>query len=387
MQNSDRGYITGIDGLRAVAALLVMLFHYYVFAGSPKFTGSFIANAGSIGVDIFFTISGFVLFLPFASLYQRREPILIKDYFSRRFRRILPLYYFNLFIIVTLFTPAFIMQWDKLKLVLISLVFGQNFVLDKSIRTINGVTWTLGLEMLFYILLPFIYKLFVGKRWIYGLTGALLISYIYKASALYLFNPGWDDSYYIQFWVSRQLPGVIQQFALGMAAASLWINYRDKNIFSNKYLFSMLGLLGFGMLVLGMWFFIKYGSAKYWFGSGVYGYIPLLNFNTFLSLAAAMVLLSLCNKGTITSKALSWKPLGFLGTISYGIYLWHNPIGKVFNNAIGLHQDKLFLLLLIAGTTTIAISTLSYCFIEKPFIKRQIYQFNKVKTVNKATNY
>ncbi|WP_338841988.1 acyltransferase [Paenibacillus glucanolyticus] len=360
-------YITGIDGLRAIAALIVLLFHFQSLSGYQPPIFPWFFETGWIGVDIFFTISGFLLFLQFAKAHNEKKKVDYRKYFKRRFLRILPAYYLNLFVLLTLFHISFLVKVENLDDLFQHLFFLQGFFIDSA--KINGVLWTLCLEIQFYILLPFIYRFFVGNKWIFSLIIMIIVATVYKVYMINL-TDGIEDHTVRQFYL-RQLPSVIHQFGIGMAAASIFVNRQYQGSSNNR--FSMWsGYLGILLILFMMWFVSDIGGTAYWKGHNLLGYLPLLTLSGFVSLGAVLVIWSLCNSENLLSKFFSTRIMVFLGATSYGIYLWHLPIGNALLRNIKYTAETKFVLLIMIGTAlSIAWAALSFYFVEKSFLKKK----------------
>lgn len=238
--------VPAIDGFRGLAAMTVVLYHCYIGAGTPRLDeGSIrsVLQAGYLGVDFFFVISGFVLFLPAAlndgDLGDRRS------YFLRRLARIGPAYYAFLLLTVLL-TPVLTetateLPTDSVKGALLFVAhlgflqhhvgrwFGEPYPL-------LALSWTLTLEILFYLLLPFIARSFHRHpfRW---LAGAVVVSTGWKLLAVNV--PGTLSWLGADAWDARkvavakvvlltQLPSYAVHFAAGMAAALLFVHLRRR---------------------------------------------------------------------------------------------------------------------------------------------------------------
>ncbi|HET8842818.1 MAG TPA: acyltransferase [Ktedonobacteraceae bacterium] len=164
---ASRGNIKALDGVRAIAALLVVSLHLNKGSGVPwdfnsePLSTSF-AVFGRTGVVLFFILSGFLLFRPYvqALLFQDEWPS-IRTFYIRRIFRIWPAYYFTLFTMIILFQHQYLQpeHWKELALFL-------TFFMDSSIKTwqqLNGPFWTLAIEWQFYMVLPW---LALGFAWI-----------------------------------------------------------------------------------------------------------------------------------------------------------------------------------------------------------------------------
>ena len=156
--------IAALDGVRAVAALLVVSVHISDIEGLPwnanqNPLATALAFVGRTGVDLFFVLSGFLLFLPYARalLFRETWPS-ARAFYIRRIFRIWPGYYFTLPLMILFFDPRYLQPalWRQLALFLA-------FFMDSSSHTwqqIDGPFWTLAIEWQFYLLLPLIALVF-----------------------------------------------------------------------------------------------------------------------------------------------------------------------------------------------------------------------------------
>ena len=176
MPSSERGRrAAGLDGLRALAALSVVCFHVWLYRFPDptriRRTGVFddVLSDFRLGLILFFVLSGYLLYRGFARAALRRAaPVDLGLYALRRAARILPAYYLAMLGTLILLwgaggTPGVRMPASG-DLALFAF-FGQNYS-THTILTLNPVTWTLCLEVLFYALLPLLGA--VGYRWSRG---------------------------------------------------------------------------------------------------------------------------------------------------------------------------------------------------------------------------
>src|SRR5436305_5986549 len=163
LENSqEKNKILVLDGVRAFACLIVIWFHIYriprdlqIWNSPPSahpLLNSFL-YFGKYGVTLFFVLSGFLLFRPFAKalIFEKKWPS-VRQYYVRRIFRIIPAYYASLILIVLLFQRQYLQpqHWQELGLFF-------TFFMDSSQATfkqINAPFWTLAIEWKFYMLLP-----------------------------------------------------------------------------------------------------------------------------------------------------------------------------------------------------------------------------------------
>jgi peptidoglycan/LPS O-acetylase OafA/YrhL len=153
--------ITVLDGLRGLACFLVMFYHlnlvardYHIWIPIHDFgsiVGS-IALFGQSGIILFFMLSGFLLFLPYAkSMLLERDWPSVRLFYLRRAFRIMPGYYIALFLLTPLMHPEYLQKahWEDLWLFM---TFRMDF--PQTFQKINGPFWTLAIEFQFYLVLP-----------------------------------------------------------------------------------------------------------------------------------------------------------------------------------------------------------------------------------------
>jgi len=151
--------IPALDGLRALAVLLVILFHASTFAeGNPSGNPASAIFYGKTGVQLFYVLSGFLLSLPYAQWFfgLRKRPSTLLFY-KRRALRVGPAYWVSLLILGLATAPTIASVRD----VALHAVFLSNTTW-LSTFSINGVYWTMAIEVQFYALLPLIWLAIYG---------------------------------------------------------------------------------------------------------------------------------------------------------------------------------------------------------------------------------
>lgn len=335
-------YRKDIDGLRAVAVLSVLLYHYHI----PGFAGGF------IGVDIFFAISGYLIGSIILSGLQQNS-FSFAEFYERRIRRILPALY-TLIIACLLFSlltmdSSFLKGMAKTAgstILFISNIFfykttGGYFTLQSG-EEIFTHTWSLSLEEQFYFIFPpliFLVNKYARKYILHFILAIFLLS---LATSIFMSQRHSVFSFFLP-------PARVWEFAAGILIAKT-ASHNTSRIFKEG--FYVAGIL---LLVAGL---IKTNES-----SVFPGYIALLPVA-----GACCILYSGKSSLPATSKILSWQPLVFIGKISYSLYLWHWPV-KLFSEYI--FPDPLPIRdSLILFTFTFILSFLSWKFIEQPFRKK-----------------
>ncbi len=334
-----------IDAMRGIAALLVLILHVsQVFLQSKKIaaTGQGMLDftqtidLGRIGITIFFIISGFVICKSFNT--KERE---LKSFVIKRFFRLYPLFWFSLIVGAFVLWPIGAKHLNANILAsnatMIPAFFGQPFVI--------GLFWTLETELLFYILMSVLY-FFGALRKSSIILGLTLICYV--ALVVFMFVPTTQPS--LPHWMAT--PYHLSLMLLGVSMRYAFDEREDGARLSRRRIAGMHLLL-----LMAIPFYI---IASY-----------LLR-GTEANLPDAIAYLIGISIFVIGLKALRSAPsfLVYLGTISYSIYLLHPIVFTLVRKAVlqvpalyGLHIS-FYLLLCTVGT--IALSALTYKFIEAP---------------------
>lgn len=375
-------HIWGIDIFRGGAALLVFLFHYYAFFSpeiSSDFFGISLFQAGHLGVDMFFVLSGFLVTL---SLFSSEN---FWGYAEKRIRRIVPLAFAVLLAIFVLKQGFSGQNFLDLG---VHLLFLQGFF-SEFYHSMNPVMWTLSVEMLFYLVLPFVW-LVLAKKNIHKfliISGFLVfLSFIWRIYLFYIFqeSPEISDisvSVSEKIFLSEQLWGRFDQFFLGMVLAV--IIKKQINIFSvfsvfsasvQKILWNVILLSGVLMFFTGYYLFADLGSLFRGFFLGQVFLHALVGLGFFL------FLLWFIQAQYSFSKRVRriFAPLIFSGKISYGIYLFHFPVLSLVHKLAHQYSDVFFLSssyfhvfsFSLALVLTLFLSFISYQFFEIRFLKK-----------------
>ena len=347
---STSQYRPEIDGLRAIAILLVVLFHasfsrgeYLLFAG------------GYIGVDVFFVISGYLITRILLSDMQRSNFSFVKFY-ERRARRILPA-----LLTVTactsvaawyLLMPDGLLEYGR-SLVATALFVANIFFLKLDNYTAELIAhrpllhmWSLGIEEQFYIFFPPLLLVFFRYCRKY-LT--LMFTLIFLCSLLFseyasLHHPG--ANFYLAPSRAWELLGG------GILA---WFEINDRRLVSPKFsailsLLSMVTILGFAV--------IADESLRH---PSLYTLPPVL---------ATMILILTLDCKSITRTVLTARPMVWTGLISYSLYLWHQPVFAFTRIRLErplLSSEKFFLLIVC-----FLLGMLSYYLVERPTRNRRV---------------
>lgn len=336
--------ISSIDGLRGVAVLAVLLFH----------TQSSFLNAGFLGVDVFFVISGFLIA---DILYRSGSRSSIGRFWLRRARRLAPALILLLAVValVRLLRPL-PGNGDNAP-ILAALTYTTNWY---DIWTAGSYfasfdhpsvllhTWSLAIEEQFYLLFPFVLlaatAVFGHKRRAMGAAVAALAGISAGWAALLWVTGASVDRIYMG-------TDTRAQSLLVGACMGIVVSARPRMERAPRMV-TLAGTLGFVLLAAAM-AAVRDVSAMFLGGFLV------------VAMGTAAVILACLYEGPV-SRALAWRPLVLLGIISYSVYLWHYPIfawvqGPEGNAQLSAEVWSFVLTLLVA--------TGSYYFIERPFLR------------------
>lgn len=345
-----------IESLRALAALAVVESHTF---GLPRHFGpattplQHIESSAFYAVYLFFALTGYLLFKPFAAaIVNRGQAINYRRYAINRAVRILPLYYAVVVVLLLLQEHGGSFgQWWRFAL------FAENFSTN-TVQAVDGPMWSLVIEVHFYLLLPLlawgIARVARGSaRRAVAILGALAIASIlvhhYGDSYPYPAHLLWNSS----------LPATFFFFVPGMALALLLAEPGSRSLL--RRVPARLARVELWLLAaLPFWGFAAFQStltAEVCVAVGA-----------FLVLGACVAPLA----GRRLLGVLEWKPLAALGVASYSLYLWHVPLlnwllGRDRAWFGGVPSPALFLLEGLAVCVPVAL--VSYALIESPFLR------------------
>ena len=369
---TPRTHLRGLDGLRGIAACAVIVYHVSVFAKPPPDSWvADVASVGWVGVDLFFAISGFILFLPFARAAQGlAAPVSLTRFASNRARRILPAYLFNLLVLVTL--GIAILNPDRRggSILLSNLTFTAGYA---NLPPVNGVYWTLFCEAAFYVVLPLLATVLVPRRALVGVPLVFSIAMAYKAWAVLSFGPPGvrtDLSHALE-----QFPAVLDQFLMGMVVALGWVALESREIRLARSASTALAIGGLAAIPVLLWVLQDLvGPTRYWAGTGPLGWLPILVIKPLISLSAAVAIFGVCHRDTVVTRLLELRPVRYLGVVSFGLYLWHLPLTKIIAARVPAEGHALrnyAAVLALVFLTTLGWAAVSHRFVETPFLRRR----------------
>ena len=335
--------ITQIQGLRALAALLVTLFHAKWVSG------------GFIGVDIFYVISGFLITGLLMREIERTGTINFKEFYSRRFRRLLPTSFFVL-LITALISWILIPSTMRSSLgrdIIAASLYVSNYLFawwQADYQNLDATPspvihyWSLAVEEQFYLIWPLLILLFfiAATKWKKKNALTLLVSTVTVLS--FLFSIYQTETSPI--WAFYSLPTRAWELGLGALLVLL------PSVKTRK----LVGLVGFIFIIISAFL---YDEATAFPG-----------LNALLPVMGTVMLISTINSwppflnDVANSRLFQW-----LGEISYPLYLWHWPLlvlpSTYFARPLFVYER------VIAIIATIVLADLTHRFIEDPFRKKK----------------
>ena len=363
LDNTSNVRFPHIDGLRAVAAFSVVVFHIGTVGtiGQPG-DRDLIASASSkllFGVTIFFVISGFVLYRPYVAAAASNAPRPLSLHFwERRFRRIVPAYWVALAVTSVAAASAVTLSprlW-------VYPVFLQTYDNDTLFRGLS-VAWTLCVEVAFYAALP-LYA-YASRRWCYSSANAksrlraeIGLLCVASAIALALRVPASRLSSGGTVLLTT-MPLLFFWFALGMGLAVVSV-YRPSIRHRRTKFFT------WGAWLLG----VALAESTTVLGTPASStFLPTFSLpaHVMFGVAAALLLASLtlpAERDTYVHRLLATRAFVWLGTISYGVYLWHFPLVEELHR----HGASRFVVLVVAVPGATLAGALSYYLVERRFM-------------------
>ncbi len=347
-------YIAGLDGLRAVAVLAVVLYHLNVGW----------ASGGLLGVGVFFVLSGYLITDLLLAEREREGAIALGRFWLRRARRLLPGLWVML-VVVTLW----IVFLDPSQLggirgaLLAALLYFSNwwyafqhvsYFASFGAPSPLGHLWSLAVEEQFYLVWPLLLILalrFVHRRWL--LVGLVIAGALASAWAMAaLFQPGSDPTRVYEGTDTRAF-----QLLIGASLAIVWPSRRLTGPLPalRRRGLDALGGLGLAVIVVMVMDTNEYQTLLYRGGMVI------------LSLATVAVIAALAHPAALLGRILGAPPLRWIGVRSYGIYLWHYPI-IVLTTPVDSTPGPVLALLQLGAT--VAVAGLSWHFVEEPIRRR-----------------
>jgi peptidoglycan/LPS O-acetylase OafA/YrhL len=299
-------HIPALDGLRGMAAMLIMIFHWFQLSTAPR--GAFLESAGRFasigqtGLDLFFVLSGFLITR--ILLRSRSNPAYFRNFYARRVLRIFPLYYSFVIVWLLFLSPSYhikepVSPWWLL-------LYAENIRLTFVSSAMVGLShfWSLAVEEHFYLVWPVVIYLVAPQRLGWVALAVLLVTILTRVCMI-------GAGYEVFFFTPCRLDG----FAVGAFLA--WLEMRPGGLPAfRRALLVALALFG-GAAIL-CWILTSGRGLKE---------IMMVKFSLVALAYGALLGLLAGAPSASNGFASLWlnRPLRWCGMVSYGLYVFHPP--------------------------------------------------------------
>lgn len=346
----DNKHISALDGLRGVAILLVMIYHFF----PSKFP------IGWIGVDLFFVLSGFLI--TGILLRTKESSNYYRNYIAKRVLRIFPLYYFFLIIFFVVFSftgfSKNIPEYDYLSntqgwywlyvqnwLIFFNSTYPQQDILSHF--------WSLAIEEQFYIFWPFVILITPNRLLVRLCIGLVVFCFILRLMFIFQFDISIARTYVFTF---TRLDGL----AVGSCIATMMLDsqqLKSVNLWT-KQIFFIAGLGILATIVVARSFSFDYLLFA------TYGYSLIAIF-----FGASLIMILSNHPGNTFRKVAENKAFSFFGKYSYGLYIYHIPVLWILPKYLKPWTNSRLVVAMTCIGISIIIAYGSYHLIEKHFLK------------------
>ena len=361
--------VAGLDGLRGIAVLAVIIYHADLG----------ILPGGFLGVDIFFVLSGFLITSILIQEISKTGKIDRAQFYLRRIRRLMPALFLMLpFAVIASglwahdaaypvrrdlpWALTFVVNWSYI-------FFDQSYFVNISRPPMLQHLWSLAIEEQFYVIWPIVLILLTKAKlsmartraiiFLVALTGAIGSSLVMAYLSIKNGYPTPNDPSRVYFGTDTHSMGLL----IGCAAAAVWSETRFKEQLTPD-LRSALNLFSLLPIAVIAYFIIR--ITEFDQGLYVYGF-------AIVSIASAVLVFLTTHPALKVGQLLRTKPLVWIGERSYGIYIWHWPIFMLLRPGIDNSWPE-ELNTLVRFVLVFVVSDISYRFIELPIRKGAIGQ-------------
>ena len=361
MSNNKSKYLPSIDSLRALAVLAVIIYHVDV---------NYLPG-GFLGVDLFFVLSGYLISSLIIKEYRKTGSLNLYNFYIRRARRLLPAVYFMItvgLVVMVLFNEV-LLRKSHLDAIF-GYIYSSNwwYIFHKldyfdsfGAQSPFKHLWSLAIEEQFYMIFPLLFLLVnrkkkskdgtykLNKNFLYVVLGLILVSLI---AHILLFDI--NNISRIYFGTDTRafslLVGVVGAILYPMERLHARVTPQENMIYS------VVSLVSIATLITVMIYTSEYNTLLYRGGFLLVAILGLI------------VIISSGKQHTLMSRLLSFKPVVFIGKISYSLYLWHFPVLVLTTPVSEIGNPNIFFVILRI-VLTFAVAIVSYVFVETPIRK------------------
>ena len=412
--------IAAIDGLRALAILLVVWCHLYTQASAHAWPlGPMplqrVAQLGFSGVDLFFVLSGFLLFLPYSRAILAGAPLpSTKKFYYRCLLRIVPLYLFALITLLLFQNHDLLQRGYTISLVLtVLLLHDMSNNSTFYVQLLNIVLWTLAVEWQFYLVLPWLARVIhamagphdrrgfglrlmtvSGLVIVWGLLVRLVASLFYaQTGVLPVEAPhGLGVLFALIYGTNGKF---LETFGLGMALSLVYVAAGERRQLTRAWraIFGIGAALAAAAGWVGCVLWVTHPAGGVTADPNAAFFVPSWTpwgelGQWVLGVTYTLLVFAVLLGPPAFSGLFSLAPLRYIGIISYSIYIWHYPIIK---NLVAIMPDVSPLgyvsLAVKAGAVILLYCSASYFFVERPFLslRRAAHSSSEVRLALQAT--
>jgi peptidoglycan/LPS O-acetylase OafA/YrhL len=374
-----RRTIPSLNGLRALAALAVLLAHHqpgpaddpsYPWWQTVMTTQTRLAG-GILAVVVFFVLSGFLLAAGLTAEIDTTGKVDRWRFLARRARRIWPLYGVVVAVVAFVLPPAIAAfpdanrPWVYAHLWMFA-VFGSNWSLGLagSGDRVNqfgpplDVLWTIAVEWWFYAVLAVLFPIIISmRRWWLAFSALLLAGVVARVAWAWLF-----PEIAMNMYVATTT--YIDLFALGCLAGAAWARYPDRVRSVCRHRLAGPSIAGAAVVMHQVLTVPAFGANLSVF---------ILFYGVFGGVLALIMLWLASNENTWVARVLGCAPLQWLGALSFGIYVWHMPVefaAREMFTPWSTWASLLSLPLVVTGTVLVA--ALTYWAVERQFLRWRV---------------
>ena len=361
MSNNKSKYLPSIDSLRALAVLAVIIYHVDV---------NYLPG-GFLGVDLFFVLSGYLISSLIIKEFRKTGTVNLYNFYIRRARRLLPAVYFMItvgLVVMVLFNEV-LLRKSHLDAIF-GYIYSSNwwYIFHKldyfdsfGAQSPFKHLWSLAIEEQFYMIFPLLFLLVnrkkkskdgtykLNKNFLYVVLGLILVSLI---AHILLFDI--NNISRIYFGTDTRAFSLL----VGVVGAILYPMERlhAKVTPQQNMIYSVVSLVSIATLITVMIYTSEYNTLLY---RGGFLLVVILGL---------IVIISSGKQHTLMSRLLSFKPIVFIGKISYSLYLWHFPV-LVLTTPVSEIGNPNIIFVILRVILTFILATASYVFVETPIRK------------------